>query len=77
MNVACCVGCFGCTKCGCYQDGEEIKYYGAEERAQVNTSQAFDSTPRRRINGSDYKQDQRTIAQEERDNAKLLAGPKG
>ena len=49
------MGCFGCTKCGCYQDKDEITYYGAEQREQTNQT-GFQSSdmPKRRINGSDY-----------------------
>ena len=77
MNVICCFGCFGCTKLSCYNDGDEVKYYGAEERAQAQKGQLSPSQNTKRINGSfDNKTGMKGIAEEEKENAMLLAGPK-
>ena len=77
MNVVCCFGCFGCTKLGCYNDGDEVKYYGAEERAQAQNGQLSPSQTAKRINGSfGDSNGMKGIAEEEKENAKLLAGPK-
>ena len=57
LNILCCVGCFGCTKMGCYQDKDEIQYYGAEQRANAANETSFDNMQRRRINGSDNSAD--------------------
>ena len=57
MNILCCVGCFGCTKLDCYQDKDEIQFYGAEQRANAANETSFDNVNKKRINGSDNDSD--------------------
>ena len=39
----------------CYKDKDEIKYYGAEDRANVSANGDFSQgMAKKRINGSDY-----------------------
>ena len=75
------VACFGCTKCGCYQDKDVVQYYGAADRQNASLNSAGlngQAGAGKNINGSDYhrRPKEMGIEEEERQKARLLAGPK-
>ena len=42
LNVLCMVGCFACTKLGCYKDTDEVRYYKGRaynNSRDINTSE--------------------------------------
>ena len=62
-------GCFFCTKCGCYQDKDELTYYRSNEGRNMRLGQTTE------INGDDSDED-RTVAGAEKKAKMALAGPK-
>ena len=42
LNIICMIGCYACTRLGCYKDADEVQYYkgrGVNNSRDINTSE--------------------------------------
>ena len=64
------LGCFGCTRCGCYKDHDEIRYFNGQGGGKTTRG-----TTGLNNSGSDDGEGQ-TVRETERNAALTLGGPK-